>query len=78
MKKTKKAYEEYLNEFYEGAFMDYYSALKQFVYMTIKNRTGGTTTNQGIINAYNNSKLGTLFRKYDTIAFNAGFNDWKM
>jgi hypothetical protein len=74
MKKTKKAYEEHLNQLYA----EYYSseqAVDLFEYMTNKSR-GAHTTPSNIVSCAENHTLGTLLRKYDPIAFNTGFSDW--
>ena len=68
MKKTKKAYEEYLNNLgcsYENC-----------EYLTNKNRAGGYLKPQSLKLALYKKRYGTILRKFDNIAFNVGFNDW--
>lgn len=76
MKKTKKAYETHLNASYADAY-SLSEAIENFCYMTNKSR-GKATTIKAIQTAHNNHELGTLLRKYDSIAFYAGFNMWRI
>lgn len=75
MKKNKKNYETHLNELYADAYSQE-QAHDQFRYLANRTR-GNYTTSTNIINAYANHTLGSLLRRYDPIAFNSGFNDWK-
>jgi len=75
MKQTKKAYEEYLNQLYTDIFSAS-SAEDEFGYLTNKSR-GKATNIKTIADAHTNHSLGSLLRKFDPVAFNAGFNDWK-
>ena len=74
-KKSKIAFERHLNAQYSDIF-GLSQAIDNFIYLTVKGRAGGNTTESNIHEAYNNHALGTLLRKYDPIAFNTGFNDW--
>lgn len=70
---TSKAHEAYLN----GLYADVYSiedAAEQFAYMANPSR-GKHTTIAAIRSAAANSRLGTLLRKYDIIAFNVSKSD---
>lgn len=74
-KKTKKAYEFYLNNLYS----DIYSveqAIDAFVYLTNRSR-GKTATLKRIELAHANRELGTVLRSLDLTAFNTGFYDWQ-
>ena len=75
MKKTKKSHEQYLNELYADMFSQE-QAHDEFRYLCNKSR-GNYTTSSNIINAYANHTLGSLLRKYDPVAFNSSFNEWK-
>jgi hypothetical protein len=70
MKKSRKAYEEYLNELYADTYSwgEIYDNFSHFNNCKIKEST--------LLNAYHNHTIGTLERKYDPIAFNAGFHEW--
>lgn len=75
--KTKKAYEQYLNELYGDSIKDYTEAQKEFGHMAKTKKVklwGGI--HPLIIKYYNAGNLGTFMRKYGSIEFNAGFNDW--
>lgn len=63
MKKTKKAYEKYLNEFYSDS--DWYETAYRFHYL-----------NCDIGEAWAKKKIGTAIRKHDPVAFNCGYVDW--
>lgn len=66
---NKSQFEDYLNELYA----DYYSlndVKDKFCYLN-----NGKIRNSTIEHAYNNHRLGTLFRKHDPIAFNVAFNE---
>lgn len=66
---TLKQKEKRLNE----QLSDIYSqeqAVDQFIYLTVKGRQGGRTTEARIRAAHANRELGTLLRRYDPIAFN--------
>lgn len=76
MRKTKKAYTEYLNQHY--ADMDQETQIDQLDYLTnprFPNRFEYITHHKLII-AIQTEKCGALLRKYDPIAFMVGFNEW--
>jgi hypothetical protein len=66
-KKTHKAYEQYLNEFYADSYA-WSEVQDNFGHWKVRERT--------LLNAHNNHMLGTLHRKCDSIGFYAGYNDW--
>jgi len=68
MGKTKKAYEEYLNEIYLGD-----KAWDAGGYMC-DHRSPGQF--HSCIRLLNRGKYGACLRKYDPIAFNVGFTEW--
>jgi len=70
MAKTKKKYEAHLNELYADAFSQS-EAVDKFCYFR-----DGKISNRTLISAYHNRTLGTLLRRYDSIAFEVGYNDW--
>jgi hypothetical protein len=70
MKITRKMYEEYLNEIYDQNW-------GPLEYVTNKGRGRSTTTKSKLINYALGKRLGTVLRKFDPIAFNVGFNDFK-
>jgi hypothetical protein len=45
--------------------------------MTVKTRSGGYISSMKLRIMLDSNKLGTLLRKYNNIAFECGFNDWK-
>jgi hypothetical protein len=51
------------------------TALEKFEYMTVKGRAGGHCSRKAIINAWDKGRLGSLLRKYDSIAFEVARND---
>ena len=65
LKKTKKAYEEYLNSYYEEMNPD--EVLYNYSY-------GGLRTN--LIAAILSGTVGKFIRKNDPIGFTVGYNDW--
>ena len=70
MKKTRKAYEQKLND----QFTECYNtdeAIYNFMYLN-----NGKIKESTIVAHYHNRTLGTLFRKHDPIGFNAGYNEW--
>jgi hypothetical protein len=67
--KTRKAYVEYLNEI--G------STYENCVYMTVPSR-GRHLTPNALRRRLANNEYGNLLRSYDSIAFEVGFNDWKL
>ena len=67
--KTKKQYETWLN--------DLGCEFENCVYLTNKNRNGGHLTEKALIKALVEYRYGTILRKYDPIAFECGFNDWR-
>lgn len=74
MKKTKKNYEEYLNQIYNE--MGWIEAFNQLQYLSNPNR--GCYCSQVKISNYNSKKqLGKLLRIFDPLAFEIGYSDWK-
>ena len=71
---TKSQYEQHLNELYADTF-SISQAEENFLYLA-KTKSAASRL-RTIHAAYNNHTLGSLLRKNDPIAFNAGFNDWK-
>jgi hypothetical protein len=74
MKRTKKNYETHLNALYADMYSES-QAEDEFAYLTNKSR-GKATNLKAINSACINHILGSLLRKFDPIAFNAGYNDW--
>lgn len=78
MKKTKSAYEKYLNDLYRDTFRDYDEADENFNYLIkgkARNNLFGGIPNK-LIRHYNAGTLGTLLRLNDPIAFSIGYKDW--
>ena len=79
MRKTKSAYQEYLNDYYKDTLRDYHEADQRFNYLikgkARKSLFGGIPNK--LIRHYNGGTIGTLLRASDPVAFNVGFNDWK-
>lgn len=73
MSKSKKAYEKYLNQFYSG--MAPSDVFDKFIYFTNRNRAISLSEKQ-LWNWIYKDKVGTLVRKYDSIAFNVGYRKW--
>lgn len=67
-KKTKSDYEDYLNGI--GC------SIEDCEYLTNPDR-GMHLKRQSLKNALNNLQYGKVLRKYDPIAFETGYNDWK-
>lgn len=78
IKKTKKAYEAYLNQLYGDLMQDYVQAQNEFgQYLKTKpKKLFGNKIHPVVIKHYNRKTLGTFERKYNPIGFHAGFNDW--
>lgn len=74
MRKTKKAYTEYLSNYYSDFALQ--QAKDALIYLTSKNRVKYTTESK-LTKAWSNFTLGEIIRKYDPIAFNVGFNEWR-
>lgn len=74
-RKTKKNFEIHLNQLYADLYTQE-QALDNFLYLANRSRVNCTTSN-GINAAFANHTLGTLLRKYDPIAFNVQYNEWK-
>lgn len=70
MKKTKKAYETYLNDLYADT-MGVSDFIDQFIYF----KSGKIETSK-LIDIYTARKGGAAIRRYDPIAFQVGFNEW--
>ncbi len=68
MAKTKKDYEDHLNEV--GMSFD------DLVYITNPVR-GRYISERKLRKDLGNNKAGTLLRKYDSIAFVSGYSDWR-
>ena len=66
--RTKKKYEDYLNEI--GA------KFEDCEYMAEARRGGKVIKLNSIRNLLNDGRYGYLLRKYDPIAFELGFNEW--
>lgn len=66
--KNKAAKERHLNALYFDIFSEE-QAVDNFIYLTAKNRTGGSTTEAHLRKCYRNRELGTLLRRLDSIAF---------
>lgn len=64
--KTKKEYEQYLNESSQSITIE--DAKELFGYMA---------DNKVIERAWHNKRLGSLARKHDSIEFNDSFQDYK-
>lgn len=75
-RKTKKEYEQYLNEYYGD--MDFETTREELIYMTVKSRAGGHISSPTLNLRIRQKKCGQVIRKYDPIAFNVGFNEWKL
>lgn len=67
--KTKKKYEDYLNEI--GA------TFEDCEYMCNPRRNGKVLKPKSLRNLLNDGRYGYILRKYDPIAFETGFNEWK-
>lgn len=79
MRKTKLAYQSYLNDLYKATLRSYYDANEQFNYLIkgkARSNTFGGIPNK-LIRHYNAGTIGTLIRNNDPIAFNVGYNEWK-
>lgn len=72
-KTTKKAYEEYLNNLYSE--MNYEDAYNQFEYLFNKKRELPLSINR-FQRYFHADMMGYMFRKYDPIAFNVGYNEF--
>lgn len=66
--------EKHLNEMYASCYSEE-EAVEAFAYLTNAKRTGGRTTEKNIRNCYTNHTLGTLLRRYDSIAFECAKSD---
>ena len=67
-KKTKKAYEEHLNKTYEGCYN----------WDDVKDNFSHMTNEAALHRHFTNGTLGTLSRQKDPIAFQSGFNTWRI
>jgi DNA-directed RNA polymerase subunit RPC12/RpoP len=63
VKPTQKEYEAYLNDLYYGTDLN---EDERYVYLSDR-----------AFRLLRKGKLGTALRKYDPIAFNVGFGEWK-
>lgn len=66
--KTKKKYEDHLNEI--GA------SFENCEYMCNPRRSGKVIKPGSLRNLLNDGRYGYALRKYDPIAFETGFNEW--
>ena len=74
-KRTAAQHEAHLNALYADAYSES-QAVNAFIYMTSKQRkVGNRTTVNNIRNCHANGKLGTLLRRYDSIAFEVSKSD---
>lgn len=74
MKKTKTAYEKYLNDLYENE-MKTDAAINALIYLQSKKycmKMAKQKTKHMIINGH----AGSVLRFRDPIAFNVGYNEW--
>lgn len=72
---SKVEYEEYLNRVYaEIATLDFLR--DNFIYLTHPDRPNRITWRK-ILDYADKNKLGYMIKKYDPIAFNVGFNEYK-
>lgn len=76
IQKTKKEYEKFLNQMYADCYSEE-QIVNALEYMTNKSRTTGTTTIKNIRSSHQNHIIGSLLRKYDPLAFEVGYNEWK-
>ena len=74
-KKTKKAYEQYLNEYYSEMSVEH--AQEELGYITSNLRYGSILTMDKLIQRIEDGKAGAVIREYDPIRFEVGFNEWK-
>lgn len=74
-KKTKKAYEQYLNEYYSEMSVEHVQELLAYIVSDL--RHGSILTEQKLIQRIEDGKAGTVVRVYDPIGFEVGYNDWK-
>ena len=75
MNNSKKQYEEYLNDVFNE--MGWNDTWDDLIYLTSKLRGNLICSQVVISNAYHNRKIGKLLRKYDSVRFETGYNDWK-
>ena len=75
MKKTKKAYQEFLNNLYEEAFFKE-QVVDMFAYMISDNRKNPVSKSKIQSKVYS-GKAGELIRKYDPTRFEVGFSEWQ-
>jgi hypothetical protein len=71
---SNKKTEEYLNQFYADAYSEE-QTVDLLLYLTNKNRAGGHTTEKTIRHYHNNHMIGTLIKKYDSVAFECAKSD---
>jgi hypothetical protein len=75
-KKTKKEYEQYLNELYKDCYSDQ-QVVDMFVYMTVKQSKDHHPCRMFELNKYVIiGNAGYLVRKFDPMLFNIGFNEF--
>lgn len=73
MKKTRKAYERYLNELHSD--IPPRDLFAKYIYFTNKDR-GISISERSLWYWIYSFQIGVLLRKYDSIAFNVGYNEW--
>lgn len=72
--KSKNAYEQYLNQFYS----DIATQDVAYTFAYLNNRSRGVKLSiRSLWNAIHLEKVGMMIKKYDSIRFNIGYNDWK-
>lgn len=67
---SKNNYEQYLNALYSSC-CTIEEAIENFCYLK-----QGRITSRSLKIAYMNRRIGSLIRKYDSIAFNVGFREF--
>lgn len=71
---TDKEAERRLNELYAEIYTED-DAVDNFIYLTVKDRIGGSTTEGHIRNCWQRRELGSLLRRLDPVAFHCAKND---
>ena len=66
---TAKQKESRVNELLTDCYSES-QALDNFIYLTNKNRNGGTTTEKNILTQYRNRNLAQLIKRLDPTAYN--------
>jgi hypothetical protein len=68
MAMSTKKFEDKLNEAYSGLYSEE-SVVEELIYLTNKNRFGGTTTEGHIRKCYREKRIGSLLKRLDPTAF---------